>query len=68
MPTLVPAYGRDYKNRKEVLAAFEAGKDFIMLNLAGSTYCNKQDLVSLGIKSVAIRYKNNTEVLPLKIV
>ncbi len=30
--TLIPAYGRDYKTKKEVLADWEAGKDFIIAN------------------------------------
>jgi hypothetical protein len=30
MTTLVPAYGRDYKSKKEVLAAWDEGKDFII--------------------------------------
>ena len=30
MTTLVPSHGRDYKNQKEVKAAWNAGKDFIV--------------------------------------
>jgi len=30
MITLTPAYGRDYKSRKEVVEAWEQGKDFII--------------------------------------
>ena len=54
--TLVPAYGRDYKSRKEVEAAFEAGKDFQLASLFhGSGYVSKSDFEA-GDK-VALRYK-----------
>jgi len=42
---LTPAYGRDYKNRDEVLADWEAGKDFIVADLFHQgAYANKEDV------------------------
>jgi hypothetical protein len=33
MIILVPAYGRDYKSKKAVLAAFHANKDFVLYDM-----------------------------------
>jgi hypothetical protein len=61
--TLVPAYGRDYKNKKDVLADFNAGKDFVIADFL-SPYdgkpANKQDLVDE--KRIHIRYKKLTQI------
>lgn len=59
--TLVPAYGRDYKSRKEVETAFETGKDFQLASLFhGSGYVSKSDFEA-GDK-VTLRYKSLREV------
>lgn len=67
MATLTSAYGRNYKTKKEALADFEADKDFVYNSFDGQTYCSKSDLKAQGIKSVNIRYKNNTEIAVVKI-
>jgi hypothetical protein len=65
-----PAYGRDYKSKKAVLADWNAGKDFVILsadspNMGG--YANKEDIDRMGgVQWVNIRYDNNRKVLPLK--
>lgn len=50
---LSPAYGRDYKSQKALLADFNAGKDFIIRNF-GHPYegkpANKQDLKSQRVQ------------------
>jgi hypothetical protein len=51
---LIPAYGRDYKSKKEVLADFEANKDFIVMPHKQAT--NKSDLVRLNEKNIQFRY------------
>lgn len=66
--TLTPAYGRDYKTKKEAIEAFEQGKDFVFNSYDRQCYCSKQDLINDGIKSVQIRFKNNTQVALVKIV
>jgi len=46
--TLTPAYGRDYKSKKAVLADWEAGKDFIIADIMSKwdgKPANKSDLV-----------------------
>jgi hypothetical protein len=68
MSTLTPAYGRDYKSKKEVVEAFESGKDFIYNSYDGQvTYCSKEDLLQKNVKSVQIRFKNNTQVIVVKL-
>jgi hypothetical protein len=62
--TLVPAYGRDYKSKKAVLADWEADKDFLIQDMSSphdGRYTNKTDCLAAGIKSVRIRYKSLTQ-------
>jgi hypothetical protein len=56
--TVSPAWGRDYKSRKEAEADFRAGKDFRLHNADGKfcdTYCSIRDMAP-GVK-VEVRYK-----------
>lgn len=67
--TVVPAYGRDYKTRKEVLADWEADKDFLVQNMTESGYINRsqaQQQLKPG-DTINIRYKGLREILPIKI-
>jgi hypothetical protein len=44
--TLIPAYGRDYGSKVEVITDFREGKDFIYNNIASpyhNKYCNIRD-------------------------
>lgn len=41
--TLQPAYGRNYKNKTELIKALEEGKDFILHMGLGTTYANKEN-------------------------
>lgn len=66
IPTLTPAYCRDYKSGKEAKADFLGGKDFIYNAFDGYGYCNRQDLSRNGIKQVNIRYKKLTMVVCVK--
>jgi hypothetical protein len=64
--TVVPAYGRDYKSKAEVLTDFRAGKDFQMQSIQhGTGYCSIKDFAP-GV-TVNIRYKRLTMVLPVKV-
>lgn len=40
---LSPAYGRVYKARRDVVADFEDGKDFIFNGPKRGTYCSARD-------------------------
>jgi len=53
MLEVAPAYGRDYKNQKEVQADWDAGKDF--MDLFSRSYINKQDAEQNDL-TVVIRY------------
>jgi hypothetical protein len=56
----VPAYGRDYKNQKDVRADWNLGKDF--QDAFTRQYLNKQDAESQGLK-VIIRYDKLMKVV-----
>lgn len=70
MPTLTPAYGRDYKSVAAAVADFEAGKDFI-LNDYSSPWdgkpCNAESLRNGPSGKVLIRYDKMRKVLVAKI-
>jgi hypothetical protein len=60
--TVVPAYGRDYKSKKEAVADWEANKDFRIQDIGAGAddgrYVNKSDLAAyLPETTVNIRYK-----------
>ncbi len=54
--TLTPAYGRDYKSKRAVLADWNAGKDFVYNDVRSpwdGKYANKADLKG---QTVRLRY------------
>jgi hypothetical protein len=61
--TLTPAYGRDYKNKAEVLAAFNAENDFFLQ--PEGCYINKQQIAS-GV-TVNIRFKGMRNITVIKV-
>jgi len=64
--TVIPAYGRDYKNKAEVAADFKNGKDFQLQSLRyGRGYCSIRDFAP-GVV-VNVRYARLTKVLPIKV-
>jgi hypothetical protein len=65
--TLSPAYGRDYKSKKEVEEAFREGKDFLFESLSGGhcgSYCSIRDFAE-GVR-VNIRYGKMRKVAVLE--
>ena len=60
----VPAYGRDYKSKREVLADWDAGKDFLIQDMRVSGYINKDDKPANVILN--IRYKRLTQICVVK--
>jgi hypothetical protein len=62
---LTPAYGRDYKSKAEVVAAFEAGKDFTLNSPWNTTLCSIRDF-GVG-QTVQIRYAKLSKVLTHKV-
>jgi hypothetical protein len=66
MSIFVPAYGRDYKSKAEILAAWNAGKDFADPSpFASGTYLNREDAEREGMREVLIRYKRLTAIAKL---
>ena len=60
----VPAYGRDYKSKKEVLADWNDGKDFLIQDMFHSGYINKAD--KPANVTLNIRYKKLTQICVVK--
>ena len=62
---LVPAYGQDYKSKKELLKAWDAIKDF---ETAFGQYTSQAELATSGFKNIRVRYDNRqkTVVIPVK--
>jgi hypothetical protein len=67
IPTLLPAYGRDYSKKADIASDLNANKDFLMSDIRPALI-NKEQLVSEGIKSVVVRYGNQRKVTSLKLV
>lgn len=59
--TLTPAYGRDYKNKKEVIEAYKQGKDFIYAPTG--QYCSIRDFEG---QVVMLRYDKLKKITPAK--
>ena len=60
--TVTPAYGRDYKNQKEVKADWDADKDF--RETASGSYINKSQAERMGLK-VVVRYGKLLKVMSM---
>jgi hypothetical protein len=67
--TLIAAYGRAYKSKKEIQADFDAGKDFMITGIDWDSgrYVNKADLLRVGERSVMVRYARLTKVVEIKV-
>ena len=68
--TLQPAYGRDYKSKKEIEADLAADKDFIVADMFGPAagkYVNRPQLIEMGQTMVNVRYAQNRKVTVCKV-
>lgn len=68
--TLLPAYGRDYRNKASIQADLDGNKDFILSDMTSpwdGKPINRQDLVTEGIRSVRVRYAKLRRVAELKV-
>jgi hypothetical protein len=57
---LRPAYGRDYKSKAEVVAALQAGKDFVGTDFGSpfdGRYVNLPQLRAEGVTDLTVRIK-----------
>ncbi len=64
--TLTPAYNRDYKSKKEVLADWNANKDFVLNTHEVQTYINREQAEKAGMTQFQIRWKKQTMVAIIK--
>lgn len=68
---LIPMYGRDYKSKDEVIAAFDSLQDFRLCNIGDQWVdkpCNKNDLQKFSdYTHVELRYKKKEQcvIIPL---
>jgi hypothetical protein len=63
--TVSPAYGRDYKNGKEALAAWNEGRDFLINDMSiYGTYVSKREAPAEW--EVSIRYNNYRDIVKVK--
>ena len=53
IPTLLPAYGRDYKSKAAIADDLNNNKDFIISGL-NLTYANKDQLITENFKSIVV--------------
>jgi hypothetical protein len=70
MPTVVPAYGRDYTSKAKAIADWEAGKDFILQDISSpwdGKPINKEDAKNAGFRTVNIRYKKLRQIAVVKV-
>ena len=57
--TVSNAYGRDFKNKREILEHYNSNKDFQNLNvLPSGAIVNKQDAKRFKVNFLRVRYKN----------
>jgi len=62
---LFPAFGRDYKNKKQIQEDFDANKDFV--DSVSDRYVNKSQLKELGVTRVMVRYAKKTKLTDIKV-
>ena len=63
--TLLPAYGRDYKNKKLIIDDLNNNKDF--LESTSLRAINKQQFKELKISSFNVRYDQHRKITNIKI-
>tara|TARA_B100001029_G_C14864669_1_gene341023 strand:+ start:201 stop:434 length:234 start_codon:yes stop_codon:yes gene_type:complete len=65
---VLPAYGRDYKNKKEILKDYLENKDFQVLGITNHPYLNKSDCLRMGIACLIVRYRNNQRLASINVI
>lgn len=70
MLTLSPAYGRDYKSKKAIVADLQADRDFIIENF-GHPYSgkpiNRSQLLESGEREVKVRYAQKRKLAVVEV-
>ena len=63
--TLLPAYSRDYKNKKAIIEDLNNNRDF--LESTSLRAINKQQFKELNISSFNVRYYNQRKITNIKV-
>ena len=66
--SVLPAYGRDYKNKKEILADYLANKDFEVSDISNKGKINKTDCLRYGIACLIIRYSGLKKTASINVI
>ena len=66
IPTLLPAYGRDYKKKADIVSDLNNNKDFLISGLY-SALINKEQLIKEKVSMVVVRYGGHRKVTSLKL-
>ena len=56
--TVRNAYGRDFKNKREILEHYNFNKDFQNLGISSGAIVNKQDAKRFKVGFLNVRYSN----------
>lgn len=68
--TILPAYGRDYKNKNDILKDWEDNKDFQICDVSSvfnGSYVNKREAEQFDLQEFNVRYAKKTKVAILKL-
>ncbi len=68
--TITPAYGRDYRSKKQVIEDWNGGKDFVIADMIHpdcGRYINRPDAVRGKVGTVNVRYDKLRKVTPIKV-
>lgn len=63
--TLIPAYGRDYKSKKAIMADLDNDLDFILTS--SGQYINKSQLIEANMLNINVRYSKLTKIAVIKL-
>ena len=65
---VLPAYGRDYKNKKEIFEAYSKNQDFEVSDISNKGKINKTDCLRYGIACLIVRYRNNQRLASINVI
>ena len=65
---VLPAYGRDYKNKKEIFEAYSKNQDFEVSDISNKGKINKTDCLRYGVACLIVRYRNNERLASINVI
>ena len=65
---VLPAYGRDYKNKTEIFEAYSKNQDFEVSDISNKGKINKSDCLRMGIACLIVRYRNNQRLASINVI